>query len=302
MNKTIGFVGLGIMGLPMAKNLAKAGPVIGYDVRPERRSVAEPDVQTAASLEELCRQCETVFLSLPSSNVVRAVCTGTDGLFRLLGDDALVIDTSTTEPEVSREVARELSARGIRFLDAPVSGGEQAAIDGTLSFMVGGDPAVFNAALPLLRLMGASAVRVGDVGAGEVAKLVNNLIVGITFAAVAEGFSLAAANGLDAGEIYQAIRGGWAGSRVLEVAAKAMLADDYRPGGTVDIHWKDLGYALSLARQSDVPTPMTALAHEVFKTARAAGYGQQAQPAIVKLWETLPGSRGGLTRPVDRRG
>jgi 2-hydroxy-3-oxopropionate reductase len=122
---------------------------------------------------------------------------------------------------------------------------------------------------------------------GEVAKLVNNLIVGVTFAAVAEGFSLGVKSGIDAESLYKAIRGGWAGSTVLEVAAPAMLAGDFTPGGTIDIHWKDLGYALSQAKEEDVPTPMTAIAHEVFKAARAAGRGKLSQPAIVKLWEDL---------------
>jgi 2-hydroxy-3-oxopropionate reductase len=186
-------------------------------------------------------------------------------------------------------VAAALAERGIGFLDAPVSGGEQGAIDATLSFMVGGDVHAFDRVRPLLEAMGSSVVHVGDVGAGEVAKLVNNLIVGITFAAVAEGFSLGAKSGIDPAELYKAIRGGWAGSKVLEVAAPAMLEKDFTPGGTVDIHWKDLGYALSLAKEQDVPTPMTALAHEVFKAARAAGQGGLSQPSVVKLWEHLPG-------------
>lgn len=282
-----GFVGLGIMGLPMARNLAKGGTVCGYDLQEERRRLGEGAIEPASSLEEICRRCDTVFLSLPSSAAVREVCTGEGGLLDLLPSGSLVVDTSTTEPGVSRDVARTLAARGIRFLDAPVSGGEQAAKDGTLSFMVGGDRKTFDEAAPLLGRMGSSVVRVGDVGAGEVAKLVNNLIVGITFAAVAEGFSLGTRSGIDPAELYSAIRGGWAGSRVLEVAAPAMLAGDFTPGGTVDIHWKDLGYALSLAKETDVPTPMTALAHEVFKAARAAGLGGESQPAVVKLWESL---------------
>ena len=287
MGDAVGFVGLGIMGLPMAGNLAKGGTVFGYDLREERRRLAEVTIEPTSSIEEICRRCDTVFLSLPSSAAVREVCCGEPGLLGQLRSGSLVVDTSTTEPAVSRDVAQTLAARGIRFLDAPVSGGEQAAKDGTLSFMVGGDEKTFDEAVPLLDRMGSSVVRVGEVGAGEVAKLVNNLIVGITFAAVAEGFSLGTQSGIDPAELHRAIRGGWAGSRVLEVAAPAMLAHDFTPGGTVDIHWKDLGYALSLAKETDVPTPMTALAHEVFKAARAAGLGGESQPAVIKLWESL---------------
>lgn len=301
MNECAGFVGCGVMGLPMARNLSRAVPVMAFDVREQRRKLAATaldaqdaeknagSIKAAGSLHDVTAACRTVFLSLPSSEIVKTVTVGPDGLADTLPSGAVVVDTSTTEPGVSREVAARLQERNIDFLDAPVSGGERAAIEGTLSFMVGGNESTFSRVLPLLEAMGGSVVRVGPVGAGEVAKLVNNLIVGITFAAVAEGFSLGAKSGINPAELYKAIRGGWAGSQVLEVAAPAMLERDFAPGGTVDIHWKDLGYALSLAKEQDVPTPMTALAHEVFKAARAAGDGGKSQPVVVKLWEQLLG-------------
>lgn len=289
------------MGLPMARNLAKAADVVGFDVRDERRTAAaggSPALEVVSSLDKVASSCGTVFLSLPSSEVVFEVAAGEHGLAGMLEPGTLVVDTSTTEPETSRATAAALAERGIEFLDAPVSGGERGAEEAALSIMVGGTVDAFERARPLLDAMAASVVRVGDVGAGEVAKLVNNLIVGITFAAVAEGFSLGAKSGIDPAELYRAIRGGWAGSKVLDVAAPAMLDRDFAPGGTVDIHWKDLGYALSLAKEQDVPTPMTALAHEVFKAARSAGQGGESQPSIVKLWERLTGvAVGGDSAP-----
>lgn len=290
---SVGFIGLGVMGLPMARNLSKVASVVGFDVQEDRRTKAaagSASLKVVDSIEAIAAECKTVFLSLPSSQIVSKVATGEKGLAGALAEGALVVDTSTTEPGTSRATAAALEQHGIDFLDAPVSGGERGAKDGTLSFMVGGADTAFQRARHLLEAMGSSVVHVGAVGAGEVAKLVNNLIVGITFAAVAEGFSLGAKSGIDPAELYRAIRGGWAGSKVLEVAAPAMLDRDFAPGGTVDIHWKDLGYALSLAKEQDVPTPMTALAHEVFKAARAAGHGGLAQPSIVKLWEGLTGA------------
>lgn len=298
---TVGFVGLGVMGAPMAANVAAEFDLVMYDVVRERVSIVQELItaakknsgisdpkapsSAAASIEDVAASSEVILLSLPGSQIVRRVIT--DHLAAKLNPGTVVIDTSTTEPAVSQEVGRLLSKRDVGFLDAPVSGGEKGAREGTLSVMVGGDAATVDRCRPVLETIGRSIVHVGDVGMGEVAKLVNNLIVGVTFAAVAEGFSLGVKSGIDAESLYEAIRGGWAGSTVLEVAAPAMLAGDFTPGGTIDIHWKDLGYALSQAKEEDVPTPMTAIAHEVFKAARAAGRGKLSQPAIVKLWEDL---------------
>ena len=288
MEKSIGFIGLGVMGAPMAQNLSAKHPVVGFDTDGARYEKA-PGVAIAEGLRDVAERAYFVFLSLPSSEIVREVAIGAGGLVSLLKKGSVVIDTSTTEPCVSQEISGGLGERGILFLDAPVSGGEKAAIDGSLSFMVGGPQRVFDECKPLLECMGTSIVRVGDTGMGEVAKLVNNLIVGITFAAVAEGFSLGTKAGIDPSTLYQAIKGGWAGSKVLDVAVPDTLSREFKPGGTVDIHWKDLGYALSLSREQDVPTPFAALAHETFKAARASGKGKLSQPAIIQLWESLLG-------------
>lgn len=288
MVETIGVIGLGVMGAPMARRLADRYELTVFDIdRAKVETVIKARVAKDAA--DVGRSATTVLLSLPTSEIVRSVVIGKDGLIGSMKKGGTIIDTSTTSPTASQEIAATLNAAGISFLDAPLSGGEKAAIDGTLSIMVGGNEEVLNRSLDILKTVGSTVVHMGENGMGGVTKLVNNLIVGITFVAVAEGFALGVKSGLDSNLLYEAIRNGWAGSKVLDVSAAAMLNRDFKPGGTVDIHWKDLGYALTLARDKDVPVPATALAHEVFKAARASGRGQLAQPAIVQMWEKLLG-------------
>lgn len=286
MTRTVGFAGLGVMGGHMARKVAEKFDLVVFDVDSSRMRGFPA---AAASLSELGLKAGVVLLSLPTSEVVRTAVLGKGGLAEALARGSVVVDMSTTEPAVIHEIGRALDERGISLLDAPVSGGENGAAEGTLSFMVGGKQEVFDQCRAILQTMGSSIVRVGESGMGQVAKLVNNLIVGITFAAVAEGFVLGTRSGLKPEVLYEAIRNGWAGSRVLDVSVPAMLARDFRPGGTVDIHWKDLGYALAQAKEMDVPVPVTALVHEIFKAARASGKGKLSQPSIVQLWESLLG-------------
>jgi len=283
MATATGFIGLGIMGRPMAMNLARSFPVIGYDLDTSRFN-GTVGVDRAASIADLAGQCAVVCLSLPSAAVVEEVTIGSRGLADTLKSGSLVIDLSTCLPSVSRRVAARLAEKGIAFADAPVSGGEAGAQAGTLAIMVGASPAAFERCVPLLSAMGKSIVRVGDVGAGGVAKLVNNMIVGSAFAVIAEGFALAVRNGVDPQVLYDSIREGWAGSKVLDVSATAIVAHDYTPGGTIDMLEKDLGYARALATESRVPVPMTAAAHEIFVAGQAAGNGKCAQPALIELW------------------
>ncbi len=288
-----GFVGLGIMGRPMAANLARSAAVTAYDTDPAR-CAGIPGVTAAASLAELAGECGTVCLSLPSAAIVEEVVLGGRGLIAGLKAGSLVIDLSTNLPSVSRRIAARLAESGIDFADAPVSGGEAGAKDASLAIMVGALPAVFQKCLPVLSLLGKSIIRVGEVGSGGVAKLVNNMIVGSAFAVIAEGFALAAQNGVDPGPLYDAICKGWAGSKVLDVSAAAISARDYTPGGTINMIEKDLGYARALATESRVPVPMTAAAHEVFVAGQAAGKGGSSQPAIIELWRETrdPAPRG----------
>jgi 2-hydroxy-3-oxopropionate reductase len=283
-----GFVGLGIMGRPMAANLARGMEVTGFDTDPARRA-GIPGVVPAGSLPELAAACGVVCLSLPGAAIVEEVVLGSQGLIAGLSAGSLVIDLSTSLPTVSRRVAARLAERGIDFADAPVSGGEAGAKGASLAIMVGAPEAVFQKCMPVLSLLGATITRVGDVGSGGVAKLVNNMIVGSTFAVIAEGFALAERNGVDPGPLYDAICTGWAGSKVLDVSAAAITAADYRPGGTIDMLEKDLGYARTLATESRVPIPMTAAAHEIFVAGQAAGRGGSSQPAIIELWRRPEG-------------
>jgi 2-hydroxy-3-oxopropionate reductase len=288
MSTRIAFIGLGVMGAPMARNLAKKYDVTVFDVDQPRMN-AIPGATKAGGASAAAGNADIVFLSLPGSEVVEQTVLGEGGLKTAMKRESIIVDNSTTSPTVSQKLAKSLEQAGISFLDAPVSGGEKAAIEGTLSVMVGGRQEVFDRCREALGCIGTTVIRVGDSGMGGVAKLVNNLIVGITFVAVAEGFALGTRSGVDPEVLYQAIRNGWAGSKVLDVSAEAMLPRNFKPGGTVDIHWKDLGYALALAREMDVPVPATALAHEIFKTARASGRGRLSQPAIVQMWEELLG-------------
>jgi 2-hydroxy-3-oxopropionate reductase len=283
-----GFVGLGIMGRPMAANLARSIEVTGWDTDPVRRA-GIPGVTPADSLAALAAACAVVCLSLPSAAIVEEVVLGSQGLIAGLKAGALVIDLSTNLPTVSRRIAARLAERGIDFADAPVSGGEAGAKDASLAIMVGASRAAFRRCMPVLSLLGASIIRVGEVGSGGVAKLVNNMIVGSTFAVIAEGFALAAQNGVDPGPLYDAIRKGWAGSKVLDVSAAAISAGDYTPGGTINMIEKDLGYAQTLATECHVPVPMTAAAHEIFVAGQAAGRGGSSQPAIIELWRRPEG-------------
>jgi len=203
------------------------------------------------------------------------------------------VDCSTTEPKVAQDAAAVCASRGIAFLDAPVSGGEQGAIDATLSIMVGGDAAAFSRCKPILAAMSRTVVHLGGSGMGQAAKLINNLIVAAGFAAVCEGWALAVKAGLDPATLHEAIKGGWAGSRVMEETIPRLLNRNFVPGGTVDIMAKDVGYALNMARTLDMPVPVTALVHELFRMAKAQGKGPKAQPVLITLWEEWTGIQVG---------
>jgi 2-hydroxy-3-oxopropionate reductase len=286
-NTALGFLGLGVMGGPMARNLVKAGyPVVGFDTDAGR---LEKFVATGGkgvrSVTEAAGGAEVVLLSLPTGDIVRDVVTGASGLLTVMKAGTVIVDLSTTEPTVAQVCAAASAAKGITFLDGPVSGGEQGAIDAALSIMVGGDTATFARVKPILACLGRSVVHMGGSGMGQATKLVNNMIVAANFAAVCEAWGLAVKVGLDPATLHEAIKGGWAGSRVMEETVPRLLKRNFVPGGTVDIMTKDVGYALNMARTADVPVPVTALAHELFRMVKAQGKGGQAQPILIHLWE-----------------
>lgn len=282
MKNQVGFVGLGAMGLRMARNLAIQRKVVGYDVA--TRSIAEDGITPANSVAEVGAACDTVCLSLPNSEAVEEVVLGRDGLAAAMGPGGMITDLSTTEPRVSIRLARELAAMRISFADAPVSGGVSGAEQGTLSIMVGVSEKDFQRILPILEHFGSRVVRVGEVGAGGVAKLANNMIVGAAFASIAESFAMAEKAGIEAKKLYEAIREGWAGSPVLDTSAIAMIAKDYSPKGTVQMLAKDLNYARDFAKSSHIPLPVTSVVQEILTAAEAVGLGGNSQAAILELW------------------
>jgi 2-hydroxy-3-oxopropionate reductase len=288
-SSTVGMVGLGIMGAPMAQNLSRKFAVVGFDVQASRLAAAA-GITRGASAAEVARACPVVCLSLPSAAVVEQVVLGDDGLGATMKEGSLLIDLSTSLPAVSRRIAARLADKGIGFADAPVSGGEKGARDASLAIMVGASEAAFERCRPYLAALGRTVVRVGDVGAGNIAKLVNNMIVAAEFAVIAEGFALASRGGVDARLLFDAIREGWAGSKVLDVSAEAIAARQYVPGGTIDMLLKDLSYAQALAAESQCSIPMTAAAHEIFVAGQAAGHGRRSQPAIFELWKRQGGA------------
>lgn len=283
----LGFLGLGVMGGPMARNLVKAGyPVVGFDTD-ERRlgNFAAGGGKPAMSIAEVGRGGEVVFLSLPTGDIVREVVVGANGLLTVMKSGTVIVDLSTTEPKVAQDCAAAATAKDITFLDGPVSGGEQGAIDASLSIMVGGEAATFARVKPILACVGKSVVHMGGSGMGQATKLINNMIVAANFASVCEAWGLAVKVGLDPATLHEAIKGGWAGSRVMEETVPRLLKRNFVPGGTVDIMTKDVGYALNMARTANVPVPVTALAHELFRMVKAQGKGPQAQPILIHLWE-----------------
>jgi 2-hydroxy-3-oxopropionate reductase len=288
------------MGQAMARNLAWKLPgeaekqLLVYDIDKAKVNAlmeacgnAGGVIIKASNIAEIGRRADIVFLSLPVSAVVREVIVGKGGLAEFLKAGSIVADTSTTDVETVKAIALELEKKKVGFTDAPVSGGGKGAREGTLSFIMGGKEYVFDLLKPDCDTMAASVVYMGGTGAGQTAKAVNQMIVGATFAVIAESFSLGVKGGLDPKTLYEAIKGGWAGSKVLDVAAQDMFSREFKPGGTVDIHWKDLGYALNLSRDTDTPVPVTALVYEIFKAARAKGVGKKSQTAVVRLWEEL---------------
>ncbi len=286
----IGFIGLGIMGKPMAKNLLKAG----YEVWVHNRSRAAMDELAACgahpgSRQELGQNCDVIITMLPNGPQVQEVMLGADAVASYMHAGQIFVDCSSISPVVSKEIAAKLAEKGIEMLDAPVSGGEPKAIDGTLSFMVGGKQAVFDRCRDMLLTMGASAVRCGDVGAGNTTKLANQIIVACNIQAVAEAFTLAQKAGVDPELVFRAIRGGLAGSTVLDAKGPMMLAGNDKPGFKIDLHIKDLNNALDCAHAVGAPVPMTAAVQEVLEWLHYHDCGGSDHSAIAKYYEYLTG-------------
>lgn len=287
MHPAVGFIGLGIMGRPMALNLLRAGfPLSVWSRRPEAMLPLTNAVACALPVD-VAENSDIVILIVSEGCDVEELVLGENGLIHGLSADNIVIDMSTIAPETSRALARRLAEDGIHMFDAPVSGGEKGAIDATLSIMVGGPEDVLPRALPVLSALGKNIVHVGHHGAGQVAKACNQLLVAQTLVAVAEALLFARANGVDPHKVRDALLGGFANSRILEVHGKRMLDGDFRPGFKARLHQKDLNIVIEAAKTLGLALPGTALATQFVNGAVGQGLGELDSSAILSLLETL---------------
>jgi 2-hydroxy-3-oxopropionate reductase len=285
----IGFIGLGIMGKPMSKNLIRAG----YQLVVFNRSKAAVDelvaagAQAADSPKALAGQVDIIITMLPDSPQVKEVVLGEGGVIEGAKRGAVVIDMSSIAPLVSREIAAKLHEKGIEMLDAPVSGGEPKAIDGTLSVMVGGKKEVFEKCFPIMKAMAGSVVLTGDIGAGNVTKLANQVIVALNIAAMSEALVLAAKAGVQPEMVYQAIRGGLAGSAVLDAKAPLVMDRKFNPGFRINLHIKDLQNVLNTSHELGVPLPLTAAVMEIMQALKVDGKGDNDHGGLIQYYEKV---------------
>jgi 2-hydroxy-3-oxopropionate reductase len=293
MAETVGFIGLGVMGRPMARNLIKRGFSLVVHNRsqgPVDELVAEGAAR-AASPAEVARRTTRIVTMLPDSPDVARVLEGPDGVFSAIQRDTILIDTSSIAPAVARRLAQRAAALGARMLDAPVSGGEVGAIQATLSIMVGGDADAFAAVKPILDAMGNPdrVVRIGESGAGQTCKVCNQMVIGGTLAAVSEAFALARKAGVEPALVRQALLGGFAASRVLEVHGERILQSNYKPGFRAKLYAKDLRIASETLAELETPAPVSAAVHQLVMTLVAEGRGEDDYAAVATVLFKLAG-------------
>jgi 2-hydroxy-3-oxopropionate reductase len=291
MAQTIGFIGLGIMGRPMAKNLLKAGYSLVVHSRSQGpvQELIAAGAGSAASAGEVASQVDVLVTMLPNSPDVELVALGEHGILDGARRGLLFLEMSTISPLVSQKVGKALGDRGVRMLDAPVSGGEKGAIDAALSIMVGGAKADFEAALPVFEAMGKTITHLGPLGAGGFTKLANQIIVAINLTALGEALTLARKAGLDRELTLKALGGGLAASRCLEQKTPNYLAGSYKPGFKIDLHYKDLGLIMEASRALGVPLPATSMVQELFNALRVRGQGSLDHSGVITLIEDLAG-------------
>jgi 2-hydroxy-3-oxopropionate reductase len=289
MAQPLGFIGLGIMGRPMAKNLLKAG----YPLVVHNRSKGPVEDLTAAgarsapSPQAVTEQVDVLITMLPNSPDVELVALGPQGILEGAHSGLIYADMSTISPIVSQKIDKALAPRGVKMLDAPVSGGERGAVEGTLSIMVGGDKPTFDLALPIFQAMGKTITHLGPLGAGGFTKLANQIIVAVNLTALGEALTLARKAGLNRELTLKALGGGLAGSRCLEQKTPNYLSNTYNPGFRVDLHFKDLALIMESGRALGVPLPTTALVQELFAALRVRGRGGLDHSAVITLLEDL---------------
>ena len=284
----IGFIGLGIMGRPMAKNLLQAGyELVVYDKYASTDDVAEMGAIVGKSNADVAAQSDVVITMLPNSPHVKEAVLGEQGVLEGAKKGLILVDMSSIAPEASKEICEAVAAKQVVMLDAPVSGGEPKAIDGTLAIMVGGDETAFNTVKPLLDIMGGSVVRIGDIGAGNITKLANQMIVALNIAAVSEAFTLATKAGVDPTAVFDAIKGGLAGSTVMNAKMPMILNNNFAPGFRIELHIKDLQNALDTAHAINMPVPLTASVMEMMQTLKLNDMATLDHSALVKFYELL---------------
>ena len=285
----VGFVGLGIMGRPMVRNLMKAGySLTVYDiVATSMEEMATDGAKPASSAKEVAEKASAVITMVPDSADSEAAILGSNGVLEGASKGAVIIDMSSIAPSMSQKIAAACEAKGVDFLDAPVSGGEPGAVAGTLAIMVGGKKAVFDPQLELLNAVGGSIVLCGDYGAGNTTKLANQIIVAANIEAVGEALTLAKKAGLDPNVVFEAIKGGLAGSTVLNAKAPMMIAGDFKPGFRIRLHQKDLHNALLTGKELGVPLPVTSLIQQMLGALINDGKGDDDHSAIANFIEDM---------------
>lgn len=284
---TIGFIGLGIMGKPMAKNLLKAGyQLVVYDLNATAiKELVNSGASEGKSPADVASQCEIIITMLPNSPDVREVALGENGIIHGAKSGSVFIDMSSIAPLVSKEISEKLLRNGVVMLDAPVSGGEPKAIEGTLAIMAGGDEMTFNKVKDILGTMGSSVKLVGEIGSGNITKLANQIIVALNIAALGEAMVLATKAGVDPEKVYQAIRGGLAGSTAMDAKMPMILNGNFKPGFRIELHIKDLTNALDTARELGVPVSLTNQVLEIMKTLQHSGKGKDDHCGIIQYYE-----------------
>lgn len=285
----LAFIGLGIMGKPMTRNLLKSHyDVTVFDINESAvLELVKDGAKAASSPREAAEGRDIIFTMLPNSNHVKSVILGENGVIESAAKEAVVVDMSSITPVASREIAEALAVKGIHMIDAPVSGGEPKAIDGTLAIMAGGKEAVFQKIKGVLECMGEDIVLVGDNGCGVTAKLANQIMVNVNIAAMSEALVLAAKAGIDIEKMYKAIRGGLAGSAVLDAKVPLILERNFVAGGRIDINLKDLTNVMDTAHAVGVPLPLSGQVLEMFHAMKAAGKEADDHGGLIQHYETL---------------
>jgi len=287
--RRIGFIGLGIMGKPMAQNLLKAGyELTVYDVVPERvEELVKAGARRGSSAKDVASRSEVVITMLPNSPHVREAVLGPNGVLDGAKPGIILVDMSSIAPLASKEIAAKAQEKGVAMLDAPVSGGEPKAVAGTLAIMVGGPQETFEQVKDILARMGFSVTRVGEIGSGNVTKLANQIIVALNIAAMSEAMVLATKAGVDPEKVFQAIRGGLAGSAILDAKMPLALKGNFKPGFRIELHIKDLANALDTAHELGVPVPLSSVVMEIMQALKTDGKAANDHGGIIQFYEQL---------------